>query len=260
MKTYFLSRHVREKILILGLIAFAVVLWGSKLYSRTSDLRTATKKADTVLKEQADEIANLDFEEQRKDDAIRDLDPAKSYDNLKLISHITAIAEKVNLNQNGVQNTNIQNTIVTKLPLMNLTKMRLQLSNVEMPDVVNFYRELANDAPYISIAQFRITTSNTNNRGAGAARGGAATTNTVGLVSDGGLTSVLATAAGGGGRAGRGTATTGTTTGATTRANTRPSGPPGSRLNVVIDLTAVAINSKGSIPAPKPATAAKPAT
>jgi hypothetical protein len=260
MKSYFLSRHIREKILLLAIIAFAIALWGSKLYSRTNDLRTATKKADAILKEQTEEIANLDYEEQRKDEAIRDLDPAKSYDNLKLISHVTAIAEKVNLNQNGVQNTSFQAPIVTKLPLMNLTKMRLQLSNVEMADVVNFYRELANDSPYISIAQFRITAANTNNRGGGGAtRGGGAATSTVGQLVDG-VTSVLASAAGGGGRGGRGN-TTATTTTATTggrAAVNRPSGPPGSRLNVTIDLTAVAINSKA--PAAKPAAAPKPAT
>jgi hypothetical protein len=267
MKAYFLSRHLREKMLILGLVVFAIAFWLPSLIGRTNTLLTEKHLDETKLADQQvwlDRRAEYDDEEAA---AVNKLKPELSFDKLKLNSEIVKMTEAANVTNRTIGAPTTKTASSRQLAI---SSIKVTLSNVDMPTLVSFYRELAKRAPYITITDCNIVVRVARGgRGGGlgglnGAAGGALNfRNGVAAVvqnAGNGVTDTGGPVAGGGRRGGAFAAADPNADpnapvqgGRRGGANAQPVLP--GNMNVTFDLTAVEIIRPGAPAATKPAVA-----
>lgn len=155
MKTFFLSRLFREKALLLGLVLFLAVTWLSSAIGRTAKFGRAFRLTSSELALQQEWIDKQSSIEAEARASIEHLDPAKTYDGVRLQSEITAIASRT-----GVTNYSVDNVQSDRTSQFTKHWLQLQIRNAEYATLVKFYLELSKQAPYIGIEQFKLTASN----------------------------------------------------------------------------------------------------
>jgi hypothetical protein len=260
MKAYFLTRQLREKLLIIGLIGVGLAFWVTHLLAansayRESDAATTKTRADqeTVLN---DEVA---IKAAQQSVIAKFADPKESIRDAGTLSEaLLAMAQAANLSPLP----NIPKATSTPGAQLTVLTQQLTLTNLEpdMSTLIKFYKLLAAKAPYLTIVKSDITvTGGRGGRGgaAGAAGGfgNTAATNPGGGFAGGG-------AAGGGRRGGAQLGTVGQLdfnpagaargTAAGQPVRTQPTGP---RLSATFTLTAISITTPGSRAGAAPAAA-----
>jgi hypothetical protein len=155
MKAFFLSRQFREKILLVGLILMLAVTWLSSVSRRTVRLWGEFRATSGLLAAQRDMLAQADRVEAEAKAAIQHLEPAKTFDGVRLQSEIAAIATRtIGTNYTG------SNLPTERVSQFSMNSMQLQIRNADWPKLTDFYKELAKEAPYIGIEQFRLSVAN----------------------------------------------------------------------------------------------------
>ncbi len=253
MKAFFLSRHPREKLLLIIIVAFALVMWASSLTATTRTLMQDTQAANEANQKQQEIIDRSDEINERQITAISKLDRAKSYSGTRLQSEVIDMATASSLNSPVI--TSARHRASSQ---MSVTTVSVSFYQVEMANLIAFYRELEKRAPYISISKCSIIASQGNNRGnfgggggggGGNGNGGGGGGNFNGGGGGGGFNGGGAGAGGQGGRRGNFNNPNNPPT---------PPPPPGSRLTVTFELNAVELLAAAVKPAAA-ATVAKPA-
>lgn len=155
MKTFFLSRLLREKVLLLGLVMLVAVTWLSSAIGRTTRFNREFRITSAELVGQQgwlDKHASIESEARA---AIEHLDPTKTFDGVRLQAEVAAIA-----NRTGVINFSADNVQSDRTSQFTKHWMQLQIRNAEYATLVKFYLELSKQAPYIGIEQFKLSASN----------------------------------------------------------------------------------------------------
>jgi hypothetical protein len=157
-RAFFLSRALREKLLLVVFIGIAALWWGSSFTARAGafwqDQRTTTLR----LREQAEWIKNRTvIEETAKKTASR-LDPTKTLNGNQLVTTVTQLA-----NDTGVKN--IQTTGGTQTTTSGQFAVHSQefiIRNVEWDSLSKFYEALQRRSPYISLERFTLNSAANN--------------------------------------------------------------------------------------------------
>jgi hypothetical protein len=264
MKAYFLSRHIREKMLILGLVIIAIAFWLPSLIGRTNQLLAEKKLAESKIAEQQPWLDRRDEIDAEEAAAVNKLKPELSFDKLKLTSEITKMAEAASVNPAPIIGAATSSKATSRQ--LSISSIRVTLNNVDMPTLVSFYRELAKRSPYISISDCTITVRQARGGRGGFGAAGAAGANptfrngvaAVVQNTGNGVTDTGAPAAGAAGRRG-GALAAATDPNAPVVQGGRRGGANGlpvlpGNMNVTFVLTAVAIVRPG---APVPAAGAR---
>jgi len=155
MKTFFLSRLLREKVLLLGLVMLVAMTWLSNVVGRTTSFKREFGYTSTKIEEQQgwlDKQASIESEARA---SIEHLDPSKTFDGVRLQAEVAAIA-----NRTGVINFSADNVQSDRTSQFTKHWMQLQIRNAEYATLVKFYLELSKQAPYIGIEQFKLTAAN----------------------------------------------------------------------------------------------------
>ncbi|MBK9990270.1 MAG: hypothetical protein IPP19_05945 [Verrucomicrobia bacterium] len=155
MKTFFLSRLLREKVLLLGLVMLVAVTWLSSAIGRTTRFNRAFSFTSVELASQQGWIDKRVSIESEARASIEHLDPAKTFDGVRLQAEVAAIA-----NRTGVVNFSADNVQSDRTSQFTKHWMQLQIRNAEYATLVKFYLELSKQAPYIGIEQFKLSASN----------------------------------------------------------------------------------------------------
>ena len=158
LRSYFLTRLLREKILLLGFILIGTLWWLSAFSSRANAFWQEQRKTTMDLKEQQ---LYLDRKEQIEADAQRaasQLDPQKTLDAIRLAAAVSQAAHDAGLRNNYGSNplppqTNGQFTIHS---------IQFQVNNADFVMLEQFYLNLHKRAPYIGIEQFTLRANNPN--------------------------------------------------------------------------------------------------
>lgn len=269
MKTFFLSRQLREKFILLALLGIGFVLWGTHLYGAVGKYRADELTLKGNRDKQLAVLGRKDqiLAEQRK--IIQELDPARSVDSAQELLLVIDNINRANPGIGGI--TTRDQAKVNRGSQLTMITQQVTMNNVppEMNELVDVYREFSRLAPYVTILESNITYLAGNagrGRGAGGAtdfaataggpqgvrggRGGAATT-TAGAIGN--------ETGGRGGPQPRGGQPTAATTRGGPGAAGGPRGNAGPRLNVSFTLNAISITKPGAAAPPARTTGAAPA-
>ncbi len=269
MKAYFLSRQLREKILIIGLVAAGLAVWVNHLVAARRDYYADNTKQTAARKTQLDVLNRADAINAEQRAIVAKLDPIKT---IRDENAFDIILQQMAQEIGGITATPARGTIA-KAPQLTIIRKNVTFRDLDpsMSELFQIYRKLNDKAPYINIVSTTIMLNNGGGRGggrgntpgAGAAGGGFTNTNqpggaggrgggrantTTGTI---GQTDVAPTGGGRGGRGGAG------------GANGQTLQPVGPRLNVTFGLSAISIAPPGANArpggAPAPARSGAPA-
>ncbi|MEI6861057.1 MAG: hypothetical protein WCL04_02275 [Verrucomicrobiota bacterium] len=264
MKAYFLSRQLREKLLIIGLVAAGLAVWANHLWAANREYRADDLKQTATRKIQEDVLNRADAINAEQRAIVTKLDPAKSIrDETSFDIAITQLAQQVP----GVTAQSGKVTFARGTQIALLTKdVTFRDLDPNMAELIPLYVKLMEKAPYINITKTSITLN--NNNGGGRGQRGTGPNATPG----GGPNNFNTGQPGAGVRGGRGQNTQPGSIGPldVATAATNPRGvrgglnptqtlqPTGPRLNVTFTLTAISIVAPGTNP-PRPGGTVAPA-
>lgn len=157
MKAFFLTRQLREKLLLLGLIALAAMTWVSSVSNRGRAFWRDFSQTSALLAEQKHWLRQQERIESEVDTAVRNLDPKRTFDGVRLQAELDAIARTT-----GVSNTSGDDVRTERTSQFSVHSMQFTIRNVDYGSLVRFYQELSKRAPYIGIEQFRIVANRSN--------------------------------------------------------------------------------------------------
>ena len=153
LRVYFLSRLLREKILLLGFILIGTLWWLSAFGGRASKFWRDQHNTTVTLKDQQQWLDNRVAIETAAQKSAARLEPAKTLDRTRLTSAVSQAASEAGLRNNysstsGGSDTNGQFTVHT---------IDFTVTNGEYEMLERFYLNLHQRAPYIGIEQFSLS-------------------------------------------------------------------------------------------------------
>jgi hypothetical protein len=155
MKAFFLSRLLREKVLLVALIVGVAAMWLSAVGKRAGKFWREAKNTSYELKTQEVALGNKDEIEARSHAAIAQLEPSRTYDPVRLQSEISTIANAAGLGSKA----SISGSPSKKAGQFAVHTVLVQIRNADYAELTKFYTELQKRSPYIGIVQFDVTAS-----------------------------------------------------------------------------------------------------
>lgn len=151
LKIFFLSRLLREKLMMVVLVAIAVLWWGS-VYSKRAAIAWRNHHSLTSrLALQKQWLANRASIEAAAQEAIKNLDPARTYDDTRLVGELSAMAREFNLKlTNDAPQTAGSGQFAVHT-------VQINLRQVEWDTLTRFYYSLADRSPYLGVTQFAVS-------------------------------------------------------------------------------------------------------
>ncbi|AWI09234.1 hypothetical protein [Ereboglobus luteus] len=158
MKAFFLSRQTREKVLLVGLVLVAALWWLTAAIGRTTTFIRDFKSTSLTLKVQQMTLDARESIQARANAAIRQLDPSRTYDTVRLQAELDTIATAV-----GITNKTISDARTEKTAQFSVNSAQITVRNTDYATVVKFYEEIKKRTPYIGLDQLTIQPSNVAN-------------------------------------------------------------------------------------------------
>lgn len=157
LKLFFMSRLMREKILLLVFLLMAVVIWLSSFARRTSDFASAFSTASEELNTHALWLGRSAQIDEAANKAVSRLDPAKTLDGIKLSAAINRMAA-----ESGLQNVVLDDHRDERSAQFSLHTVRLTARRADYATLIKFYQAVQACAPYIGIEQFVLNAETSN--------------------------------------------------------------------------------------------------
>jgi hypothetical protein len=153
VRAFFLSRLLREKLLLVAFAGIAVVIWASGFSSRAGVFWRKQKATTAELKVQDQWLNN----EQRIDQAAKksaaQLEPSRTLDGTRLLTKVRQIA-----NEAGLSNTITQGiTPPVTNGQFSVQTLSFQINDADWEKLKKFYVLLNQNSPYIAIDQFILS-------------------------------------------------------------------------------------------------------
>ena len=147
MKSFFLSRHIREKVLLTVLLALAAAVWLTGAARRAHLLWLQGRASSALLADQQHWLDHRAAIEAAAVKAVAHLDPARTFSSPRLLGELSTIADQVGVRGNA--SSEILGTERTNQFAVNTVQFALR--NVDLPSLLNFYAELDKRAPYVGL-------------------------------------------------------------------------------------------------------------
>jgi hypothetical protein len=169
IRSFFLSRALREKLLLVVFVGIAVLWWGSSFVTRASGFWQAQRTTVLRLREQAEWIKN-ELREQaewiKNENTIKEtakktasrLDPTKTLSGNQLVTTVSQLANEAGLK--GLQTAG--GTVTTTSGQFAVHSQEFVIRNVEWETLGKFYEALQRRSPYISLERFTLTSAANN--------------------------------------------------------------------------------------------------
>lgn len=154
LRAYFLSRLLREKVLLLSFLAIGVLWWLSSTSGRAAkfwkDKRTTTSEL-SIQQQWLDRRVAIENDAKK---AASRLDPTQTLDRSKLVSEVNKAAVDV-----GLKNGNSTNITSEPSDRFTIHSMDYQIRDADYEALLKFYLKLNQRAPYIGIERFILAPS-----------------------------------------------------------------------------------------------------
>ena len=157
MKAFFLSRILREKILLLAFAILGVAIWFSSVSDRVGARWREIRRTTTDLDVQQRWLVQSERISREANVAIEHLDPSRTFDNVRLQSELNTLARGANLANYDVSDSRTERT-----SQFAVQSVQFSVRNTDIGALVAFYTELSKHAPYIGIEQFTLESNRSN--------------------------------------------------------------------------------------------------
>lgn len=160
MKAFFLSRLLREKLLLVVLLAAGMVMWLSSVSNRVKAFWQTASLTSTELKTQKQVLAERSRIEAQAKAAVAQLDPARTYNSVRLQAEVYAIARNAGITSNNT----IDDAQTLPGPQFSINTVRFSVRNSDWDTLRRFYEDLSKHSPYIGIEEFSLSANAANPR------------------------------------------------------------------------------------------------
>ncbi len=157
MKAYFLSRLLREKILLVAFALLGAAIWLSGVSERVGTQWRSIRTTSTDLDVQQRWLLQRERIEREATLAIEDLDPAKTFDSVRLQSELNALARSA-----GLSNYDVSDSRTARTSQFAVHSVRFSARNSDMGALIRFYQALAQRAPYLGLEEFALGSNRSN--------------------------------------------------------------------------------------------------
>lgn len=151
MKTFFLGRALREKILMVLFTALALLIWGSGLLNRGQKRLDDWRSVRIELATQQTWLANRASIDAKAAAATKSLDPKLTLNATRLVGELNAIAGHAGLS------ADINSQRSERTDQFAFHTVQVNFRRVDLAALLKFYGELAQRSPYIGLEQFSLT-------------------------------------------------------------------------------------------------------
>ncbi len=152
LRAYFLSRALREKLLLLAFVGIGFLWWFSSYSKRAGAFYREQQRTTFNLKDQALWISNKASIEQNAATAAGKLDPTKTLNSNQLATTVQQIA-----NETGLKNAQLSGTPTTRQSgQFAIHSAAYSVRGASWEAIQAFYGALQQRAPYISIDVFTL--------------------------------------------------------------------------------------------------------
>jgi hypothetical protein len=151
LRAFFLSRVLREKLLLVGFLGVAVVMWASAFSSRVGHFWRVQRATTAELKDQDFWLSRRAQIEAATHAAAAQMDPAKTLDPTLLSVEVRRIA-----NDAGVKFNSSNVTPGPNVGQFSINTLRLNITNTEWHALAVFYQHLQERAPYLAITEIAL--------------------------------------------------------------------------------------------------------
>lgn len=159
LRVFFLSRLLREKLLLVAFIGLGMLWWLSSFSAQVGRFWRGQGATTAALKEQDVWIKNRAFVDSAAQKAASRLVPEKTLDGTRLVNAVNQAAAEAGLKSNqynstgGTDETNGQFTIHS---------LNYQVTGATYEMLLKFYLNLQQRAPYIGIGTFALSSTRAN--------------------------------------------------------------------------------------------------
>jgi len=157
MKAFFLSRLLREKILMLGFVLIAALIWLSGVSDRVSVQWKASQVTSTDLDVQRRWLLQKERIEREAQLAIENLDPSKSLDSVRLQGELNSLARAA-----GLTNYDVSDSRTSRTTQFAVHSVQFSARNADIAKLIQFYQTLSQRAPYLGLEQFALASNRAN--------------------------------------------------------------------------------------------------
>jgi hypothetical protein len=157
LRAFFLSRLLREKLLLGTFVLIAALIWASSLFGRVGRLTREARSTTLALKDQSMWLTNRTTIEEAARKATSKLTPDQTVDDTRLLSEVNAMASEA-----GLRKTNISEPQDVSNGQIAIHTLQLGITQADWSSVVAFYVAVRARAPYIGIEKFAANGNRTN--------------------------------------------------------------------------------------------------
>jgi hypothetical protein len=157
LRAYFLTRLLREKILLLGFILIGTVWWFSSTATRAARFWREQRATTSELRVQQQWLNNRVAIEDAAKKAATQLVPAKTLDRTRLNAAVNQAASEVGLKNGGTSNASSET-----IGQFTIHSLVYQVAGADYDTLLKFYLKINQQAPYIGIESFLLFPTNPN--------------------------------------------------------------------------------------------------
>ena len=157
MKAFFLSRLLREKILLLAFTLLGAAIWLSGVGERVAAQVRAIRVTSTDLDVQQRWLLQRDRIEKEATLAVEHLDPSRSFDSVRLQGELNTLARSA-----GLSNYDVSDSRTVRSSQFAVHSVQFSARNSDMAALIVFYQSLAQRAPYLGLEQFSLASNRSN--------------------------------------------------------------------------------------------------
>ena len=157
LRAYFLSRLLREKILLLSFILIGTLWWLSSVGTRAARFWRDQRATTNELAVQQQWLNNHTAIEEAAKKAASRLDSAQTLDRTRLNAAVNQAASEAGLKNGGASNFTSETA-----GQFTIHSLQYQVQGADYDNLQNFYLKLNQRAPYIGIESFVLYPTNQN--------------------------------------------------------------------------------------------------
>ncbi len=157
LRILFLSRLLREKVLLLGFVALGMLLWLSSFSTRGGRFWREQRTTTVALKEQQQWLGNRSSIDAAVQKAAGRLVAANTLDGTRLATEVSSLASSV-----GLRNAGGEPSTKTSNGQFSVHTLNYTIRNADFLSLLKFYVALRDRSPYIGIDQFSLTANPAN--------------------------------------------------------------------------------------------------
>lgn len=151
LRSLFLSRPLREKLLVAGIAAAIFALWFSSFATRAARAVHTARATTSVLADQSLWLSNRAAIDAKAQAAASHLDAARTLDATRLLAEVSAIA-----GETGLTSTTSGESKDERSGQFAVHTLQFNVSKVDWNTLKGFYLALGKHSPYIGIIQFSV--------------------------------------------------------------------------------------------------------